>query len=172
MLPIRPMIGFVAVTPKEETVTIVPGDHGGNMDNREVTANNRLYLPVFVDGGLIYMGDLHATMGDGEICAMGIECAGEVTAKISLLKNKNILRPRVETAKSVMTIGSAVKLDDAIKIAVDDMVNLVSEMRDLTVEEAYTLTSLVADLEICQVVNGLLTVRMKMPKSVLPKAIA
>ena len=106
------------------------------MDNTDLTENNILYLPVFIKGGLVYMGDLHAAMGDGEICAMGIECAGEVTAKINLLKNKVLRRPRIEKPKSIITIGSAVKLEDAIRIAVEDMVNLVKEVRNLTDEEA------------------------------------
>jgi amidase len=171
VFPVRPMIGFVSVAPLKETVTLVPGNHGGNMDNTDLTNGSTIYLPVFVEGGLVCMGDLHATMGDGEICGMGIECAGEVTAKIDLIKCKKLGIPRIETSDYVMSVGSAEELNEAIKITVDDMVDLLREVKGLTPEEAYTLTSIASDLKFCQVVNRLVTVRMMMPKNILPTAI-
>src|SRR5437762_11189603 len=78
-LPIRPHVGTIGVAPaSQEWTTFYPGDHGGNLDTKEITKGNSVYLPVFQPGGQLAMGDLHALMADGEVCVTGIEIAGTV----------------------------------------------------------------------------------------------
>ena len=68
-LPIKPMIGVIGVAPAgKEILNGTPGAHGGNMDCKIITAGTTVYLPVNVEGALLAAGDLHAVMGDGEVC--------------------------------------------------------------------------------------------------------
>ena len=70
-LPIRPMIGIIGTAPAGDRVlTGTPGSFGGNMDCKHIGENTTLYLPVNVEGALLAIGDLHAVMGDGEVCCL------------------------------------------------------------------------------------------------------
>ncbi len=62
---------------------MTPMDHGGNMDCTQIKAGTTLYLPVYVPGALLSMGDLHAVMGDGEVCGCGLEIEGMVTVRVT-----------------------------------------------------------------------------------------
>ena len=62
------------------------GPHGGNMDIVEVGPGSTLYLPVFVPGALLYLGDAHAAMGHGELPASGLEMPAETEITVSLKK--------------------------------------------------------------------------------------
>jgi len=89
-----PMVGVIG-TPKEnvDTPTGHVFENGGNMDSRLNKKGSIIYLPVSVDGGLLSMGDLHASMGDGEMVGTGIEVAGAVTVKVEVVKNLQLEWP-------------------------------------------------------------------------------
>ncbi len=76
------MIGVIGVASEERVSCGVPGRHGGNMDTNLIGKGATLYLPVFQEGGLFALGDLHAVMADGEVCVTGCEIQGEVTVKV------------------------------------------------------------------------------------------
>lgn len=72
----------------EAARTIPPREHGGNCDIKNLTIGSRLYLPVYVPGANLSVGDLHFCQGDGEISFCGaIEMAGWIDLKVSLIKN-------------------------------------------------------------------------------------
>src|SRR6056297_3528520 len=120
-LPVQAMIGVIGTSPEKEDVSCgTPGAHGGNMDNKVIAEGSTLYLPVWVDGGMLAMGDLHAYMGDGEVVICGVEIAGKVKVKVDLLSAKNIPNPMVETIDAWYTIASAETLDEAAQMATDD----------------------------------------------------
>jgi amidase len=149
--PVQPMIGVIGVAPAgEEVPTGHPGDHGGNIDNHVITKGSVVYLPVNVEGALFALGDVHASMGDGEICGTGIEISGEVTATISVQKGKTIPRPMVETADSWYTVASTHDLQEAIRVACEDMQDLLVEKWEISPTEAYLLMSVAGDVQICQ----------------------
>lgn len=149
--PIRPMVGVIGAAPAGEGVsTGLPGPHGGNMDNRHITAGSRVYLPVSVPGAWLGIGDVHGAMGDGEITFIGLEICAEVTAKVELLKGKTLRRPLVETAQHWMTTGDHPDTAQALRIAAEEMVLLMQERLGLSFEEAYMLMSAVVDVQICQ----------------------
>jgi len=84
--PINTMIGVIGVAPEHESIsTEIPGDHGGNMDCTRIIKGSTVYMPVNVDGALLAIGDLHALMGDGECMICGLESAGEVTVRVSVV---------------------------------------------------------------------------------------
>ena len=165
VLPLRPCIGTIGVAPAAGRVsTLYPGDHGGNMDTTEVTTGATLYLPVSAPGGLLAMGDGKAVMGDGEVCGTGVGVPLEVDLTCDVVRRAGLRRPVLETPTHWQTIGSAPDLEGAVRLATEDMVELLMRSQGLSFEDGYMLCSLVGDLRISQVVDPWMTVRMCVPR--------
>lgn len=114
-IPYQPMIGCIGTAPDWGVPTTNPaGPHGGNMDILETAPGATLYLPVFVPGALLYLGDAHAAMGHGELSASGLEMPAETEITVSLLKGQTIPAPRIETPDEILTISSATPMERAI----------------------------------------------------------
>jgi len=106
-LPLQPMIGVIGTAPAGAPILNgTPGEHGGNLDCKVITAGSEVYLPVNVKGALLALGDLHAVMGDGEVCICGAEVSGEVILKATQVAF-DIPTPCVETSSHFHFIGSA-----------------------------------------------------------------
>ena len=144
--------------------SIDPGDHGGNQDTKYVCPGSTVFFPVFHPGALLFMGDCHQIQGDGELCGVAPETDAEVSIRLDVVKGKTIRRPRILTAQRFMTLASAKTLEDAVKLCVRDAVDLLVEEKGLTADEAYLLITVKADIEICQVVDPLMTVRLAMDR--------
>lgn len=167
---VNPMVGVIGVAPADDSInTGTPGAFGGNMDNAMITAGAVLYLPIFVEGALFSLGDLHAAMGDGEIGETGIEIAGTVSVKLEIIKDLKLNNPVVINDEFFTTIASAVTLDEAANISAIDMLMLLSGRLDLDKNSIAMLMSAVGSSEICQVVDPLKTARFVMPKKILNK---
>ncbi|WP_438467719.1 acetamidase/formamidase family protein [Streptococcus pluranimalium] len=92
------MIGVIGTAPAGEPVnTGTPHDHGGNMDTTAIIEGSILYLPVNTEGALLAIGDVHATMGDGEIMGSGLEIPAVIEVTVEVLKNCDYPLPMVET---------------------------------------------------------------------------
>lgn len=166
-LPRRAMIGVIGVAPEGEGAdTQMPGCHGGNLDTSTIGEGSRVLLPVYVQGALLSLGDVHAAMGDGEVCGTGAETAARITLSVALTQDV-IDGPVVETADAVVVLASGPTLDDAACLAVFRAVSLLGRRLSLALEEAYMLASLACDLEVSQIVNPLVTARMRIPAAVL-----
>ncbi len=162
-LPLDPMVGVIGVAPAGEGVlTVTPGDHGGNMDCSRVRTGAALYFPVSCPGALLSMGDLHALMGDGEVFGYGLEAAGKVTVRVSVVKDYPVPCPVIAEGGDVMAVASAPTLEQASNRAVRAMHGLLAR-RGLSDTEAGLLLSLKCNLKICQIVNPLFTVRAELP---------
>lgn len=61
----------------------------GHMDIDAVRAGAVLVCPVKVNGAGVYMGDMHASQGDGEIAGHTMDVAGSVTLQVEVLKRYN-----------------------------------------------------------------------------------
>ena len=59
----------------------------GHMDIDAVRAGAILVCPVKVPGAGVYMGDMHAGQGDGEIAGHTMDVAGSVTIQVEVVKN-------------------------------------------------------------------------------------
>ena len=162
-IPLRPFCGVMGVAPPEAGPFPVmpPGRHGGNLDIKHLTKGSRLELPVWVTGALFSTGDLHAAMGDGEVCVSAIECAGRAKFRFSLEKRTGLGWPRFyakgEAAPrrgNYVTTGVAADLMSATKSAVRNMLDYLMKKHDLSREEAYVLCSVAADLRIHEVVDA------------------
>ncbi len=166
-LPLRKMIGVIGVASKDKESTGTPGRHGGNMDTRYITEGSILYLPVNFPGGLFGLGDLHALMGDGELCVSGCEISGKVTLEFGLIKTKKVPWPIVEYGDKIYVVVSNENIDNALKEAAEIAVEALSKSLDLEWHDAYMLSSLTVDMEISQLVDPKKTVRAGIPKSLV-----
>jgi amidase len=150
--PLRPMVGVVGVATDGETVSnAYAGRHGGNLDNHLHGPGARIYFPVKQPGAMFGVGDMHAAMGDGEICGTGVEIAGEVTVKFDLLKGKQGAWPVTELGSSWVAHGTAgADVREAIQEACDEAARLLVDQWAFTPEEAYVFLSVACDVNICQ----------------------
>lgn len=167
-IPLRKMIGVIGTAPVGEGInTGTPHDHGGNLDTTRISEGAILYLPVNVEGALLAMGDLHATMGDGEIMGAGLEIAGEVTVTVEVVKDFGLPLPLIETEDLWVTLGSRESMSAASQVAIEGMAQLIQKKSDLTFNQAGMLLSLAGNLHTSQVVNPNVTMRMELSKTLL-----
>ena len=169
-IPLNKMIGVIGVAPAGEGINCgTPGQHGGNMDNKMVTEGATLYFPVFVEGALFGLGDMHAAMGDGEISVSGIEVSGKATVTLEVIKGSKLEHPMLENETEFTQIVSAETLDEAAKLATKLMTKRIAEKSSLTLAEVTMLMSAVGQVQVCQIVDPLMTARFSVPKWLLEK---
>jgi amidase len=167
-LPLNPMIGVIGVAPEDQPVSCgTPGPHGGNMDTKLITTGATLYFPIFQEGALFGLGDLHAAMGDGEVGVTGIEISARVTVTLEVIPGVTIPYPFVENEEGLSVIVSKPTLDEAAKAAVEVMIDMLHPHMNLSVGELTMLCSAVGQSQISQIVDPLMTARFFMPFSVL-----
>jgi acetamidase/formamidase len=158
---LNPMLGRVSSGP--------PGPHAGNLDNKELVAGSRLYLPVHVPGGLLSMGDGHAMQGDGEVTLTALETSLRGTVQITLHKGRRLNWPRAETPTHYIAMGLHPDLDEAAKLAAREMVDFLVTEKKMDRGEAYILCSLAADLHVTQLVDGTKGVHAMLAKSIFAR---
>jgi len=162
---VRPMVGVIGVAPEDGDIpTGTSGYHGGNMDVKLLSAGARVYLPVFVEGALLAIGDLHAVQADGELCVAAAEVSGEVQVKLDLIKGRRPRYPVIETPDRYAVITFGVDLDEAVYRASEEAVSILSRALNTGFEEAYMLSSLIVDIRVNQVVDPVKGVRAEIPK--------
>lgn len=154
-LPYRPMIGTIGTAPHPEVDAIsssaLPGRHGGNMDIPGICPNSTVQLPVFHDGGLLYVGDVHAIQGDGEISGVAVEMPAEVTLRVDLIKGKRIGWPRIVKQNELMCIATTSSdrgLEDAIRTAYFELILWMCEEFGFDRYDALMLCSQVGRIQI------------------------
>lgn len=167
-VPLNKMIGVIGTAPEGEPIgSMSPGNHGGNLDTKEITEGNTLYLPVFHDGALLALGDLHAAMGDGELNGTGIEIGGQVVLRVTKKADLTITTPIVETDTHVMIINSAKVFNEAVRGSMLLAAGFLMEKHNIKFSDAYRLISAVSDIKVSQLVNPKVTVRVALPKEIL-----
>jgi amidase len=167
-LPLNPMIGVIGVAPEGEGVNCgTPGAHGGNMDTKLITTGATLYFPVFQEGALFALGDLHAAMGDGEISVSGIEIPAKVKVTLEVIKGYSLNFPVLENEDGIATLVSKELLDDAANVAVEEMIDLLQPKTDLSLAEFTMLMSAAGEAQISQIVDPLKTARFFVPRFIL-----
>jgi acetamidase/formamidase len=141
-LPYEPFIGTLGVSPEIEAVTSLQPDYwGGNMDLPDVAPGAIVYFPVHHKDAYLYLGDCHATQGDGELCGVAVEIASTTTIQVDVIKNWPIAWPRLENERFIMAIGSTRPMEDAARIAYRELINwLVSDYKWDKYEAYFFLT--------------------------------
>ncbi len=156
-LPLAPFFGILAVAPAPAVgrVSSKPPDlHGGNMDNKELVAGSRVFLPVFTQGALFSIGDGHAVQGDGEVNLTALETCLTGTVRLTLHDGEPIRAPRAITPSHYITHGFDPDLDHAAEDALRDMIRWLVELLGIRPDEAYMFASLAVDLHVTQLVDG------------------
>ena len=169
-IPLHPFFGCIGVAPAggEARSSIVPAENGGNMDAPEASVGNTLYLPVNVEGALLYLGDGHAAMGDGEIAGSAIEVPLRARLRVTLIKGQKISWPRFENGNSIMTVGATRPLDDALRVATTELVHWIHSDYGLSDLDAYELLSKVAKLHLTEMVDPNYVIVASIDKRYLP----
>jgi len=168
--PLKPFLGCIGVAPADGEVrsSIVPAEFGGNMDAPEVSPGNTLYLPVNVKGALFYFGDGHAAMGDGEVAGSAVEVPMKAKFRFELVKGKSTAWPRLENEREIMTTGIYRPVDDAVRIAVTEIVHWMHRDYGLSELDAYELFSKVGHLHLTEMVDPNYVVVASVEKKYLP----
>jgi acetamidase/formamidase len=154
---LRPFLGVMGMPPLDEGThpTHPPRRWGGNIDCQELVAGVTLSLPISVDGALFSAGDGHGRQGDGEVSQLAIECAIE-RAELTLTARDDmeLSTPIARSETAWITFGFDEDLDQAAAVATDAMLELMAREHGLERTDALALASLVVDLRVTQVVNG------------------
>ncbi len=169
-IPLRPFFGSIGVAPPPEQGRIsstAPGEHAGNLDNKDLIAGTTLFLPVHTAGALLSIGDGHAAQGDGEVTGTAIETSLGGTVQVILHRDRSLQWPRAETPTHYMSMGLDPDLDEAARIATQEMIDFLVREHGMDAEDAYVLCSVALDLRVTQVVDGTKGVHGMLAKSVL-----
>lgn len=165
-LPVRAMVGCVGTAPHDGAwSTALPGRHGGNMDQSIVAVGARVLLPVYVPGGLVAVGDLHASQGDGELSGVGLEIGGRVATTLRRVPSAGLEWPWVTTATRLAVLVAGHTFEEARTAAVDAMMTAIERSLGMVPGEALALLSIAGDLRIGQSYGaGPLTLRLEVPR--------
>ena len=170
---LRPFMGVMGMPPDEPGIlpTAPPRYSGGNIDCKELVAGTTLYLPVAVPDALFSVGDGHGVQGDGEVSGVAIECPMErVDLTFHLRDDLHLRTPQARIANAWITLGFHEDLHEASLIALDAMLDIMMDRYDLSRASALSLASLVVDLRITQIANGVLGVHALLPDESLSLA--
>jgi acetamidase/formamidase len=167
-IPIAPFCGTMGVATDEPGphAVLPPTKGAGNIDTRHLTVGTKLYLPVFVKGGMFSAGDCHAAQGDGEVCVTGIECPMTFSLRFNVVKGGSLrpwsyhfltpaapLQPRSDAAGYHAVCALGPDLMENARNAVRDTIAWLRADHGLSREDAYVLCSLAGDLRISQIVD-------------------
>jgi len=155
---LHPFLGVIGMPPDEPGIhaTTPPRTCGGNIDCKELVAGTTLYLPIPVDGAHLSAGDGHAAQGDGEVSQLAIEApVDRAQLTLSLHDDLQLARPIAWTPEAWLTFGFDEGLDEAAAQATDGMLQLMGREHGLERREALALASVVVDLRVTQMVNGI-----------------
>ncbi len=169
-LPVRPMLGGLAVAPGNGSPPISTGDtgrFGGNMDFNEVVEGNTVYLTVQQPGALLYLGDAHALQGDGETSQYALETSMDVEFTVDVIKGKSVNAPRVESPTQIMVLGQAGSLDDALRAATGGMVQWLQQDYGLSLSECAQILGSAIHFSIPNLAGRSVGVAAKLDKTVL-----
>jgi amidase len=155
-VPLRPMLGCVAVAPGTSQAAPNTGDSGrwgGNMDFNEIVEGATIYLPVNAPGALLYVGDGHAAQGDGELNGNALETSMDVEFTVDVIPAKSLRGPRVESATHIMAMGLSGSLDDAMKEATANMAQWLTADYNLTPSEVAQVLGTSAEYKVSEVAD-------------------
>lgn len=166
-VPLKPMLGCIALAPANTTPTPDTGEDGvwgGNLDFNEIVEGTTVFLPVSVPGGLLYVGDGHAAQGDGELSNNGLETSMDVTLRVERLPRYSISSPRVESSTHLMALGLGTSLDDALRKATSNMIEWLMTRHKLTFVEVSQVLGTSAEYTVSVIVGQNAGIAIKVRK--------
>jgi amidase len=149
--PARPMVGVVGVGTGAETLSNgLAGQHGGNLDDHLHGPGARMFFPVRQPGGMFAVGDMHASMGDGEICFTGVEIAGEVDIRFDILKGQQATWPVTELRDRWVPHATADSYEEALALVSEEASRMLVDQWGFTIEDAFIFLSVACDAGVAQ----------------------
>ena len=162
----NPVVGQPGVTVPGVQSSRPPGAFGGNMDVKDLTVGSTLYLPVFHEGALFYVGDPHSVQGDGEVSGTAIEQSLSGVFRFIVHKGKTISGPRAETDTHYLIMGIDLDLNRATRRATWEVVDFLVHEKGLTQAKALSLASIAVDFRVSEVVDLTQVVTGFIPKDI------
>ena len=167
-LPLNPSMGLVATTPTYvQSTASDSGPYGGDIDMKELVAGSTLFLPVFVPGGLLALGDCHAVVGDGAVAGTGAECSADTHLRVTVEKGMGIASPRALTPDHYVVLSYGDDLGTAMRQAVREMVDFLVKDKGMAPYDAYTLLSLAGDVRVSRTFRPISPVKMMLSRQAL-----
>jgi amidase len=166
---LRPMLGCIGVAPSDKQAFRSGwlGPWGGNMDYNGIQEGTTVYLPVFQEGALLFVGDGHAVEGDGELTGDALETSMDVEFTVNLISGKSTSGPRAENAEYLMAMGIAGSLNDALQQATTQLARWIESEYKLTPNETAIVLGTSIRYDIAEVVDPQVNVVAKVSKAVL-----
>lgn len=148
--PITPFIGTIGVAPDREVTTSIDGQGawGGNLDIRDVAPGNRILLPIYHPGALLYLGDVHASQGDTEFTGTAAETQATLKLRCEIIKNKRIPWMRIEKPDSIVSVFADRPMEAAVETATINLMDWLITEAGYTPTDAYCLVSTCPDFRI------------------------
>jgi acetamidase/formamidase len=148
--PITPFIGTLGVAPDREVTTSLDGqgEWGGNLDVRDVCAGNRILLPIFHEGALFYLGDVHASQGDTEFTGTAAETCATVRLRLDVVQGKRIPWMRIEKPDALVAVHADRPLEAAVQTATFHLMDWLIAEHGFSPTDAYCLVSTCPDFRI------------------------
>jgi acetamidase/formamidase len=168
-IPLHPFFGSMGVAPdpaKGRVNSAPPAEYAGNLDNKDLVAGTKLFIPVFVPGALFEVGDGHAGQGNGEADITAMETSLIGTFQFIVRKDMHLKGPRAETPTHWIAMGLDPDLNQAMIFAVRDAIDFLATEKHMTREEAYALCSVAVDFNVTQAVDGTKGIHGLIPKSI------
>lgn len=166
--PYDPFIGTLGTSPELDSInSLTPDTHGGNMDLPDVRPGNTVYLPVRAPGARLFLGDCHATQGDGELCGVAIEFPTVTTITVDLIKGWTIQGPRIENREFIMSVGSGRPMEEAARLAYADLLSWMVEGFGFDRYDAYFVLTQIARVRVGNMVDPNYTVAASIGKKYL-----
>lgn len=193
---------FLVGAPHEYAVTQEELDEhrtDGHMDISRVRAGATLICPVKVAGGGVYLGDMHAMQGDGEIAGHTADVSGIVHLQVHILKGVNLEGPillpneedlpytakpfteaELKSARAVAAQWGMKELEESLPISVlgtgptlnaatDNGLKRAADLFGVTVPEIMNRATITGSIEIGRH-PGVVTITFLAPKPYLQKA--
>jgi len=143
------------------------GPWGGNMDYNGVREGVTVYLPVFQEGAILFVGDGHALEGDGELNGDALETSMDVEFTVDLVRGKRTQGPRFENDEYLMASGIAGSLQDALQEATTELALWLERDYKLSPNESNIVLGSSIRYDIAEVVDPQVHIVAKVSKAVL-----
>jgi amidase len=166
---LQPMLGCVGVAPpgRQALDSGWLGSFGGNMDYNGLREGVTVYLPVYQEGAILFVGDGHAAQGDGELNGDALETSMDVEFTVNLIRGKSTGGPRLESDEYLMASGIANSLPDALRMATTELAQWLEREYQLNPNESGIVLGTSIRYDIAEVVDPQVHIVAKISKAAL-----
>jgi acetamidase/formamidase len=148
---------------QDDALRAVRRQHGLQPDSEGTT----IYLPVSHPCALLFVGDGHATQGDGELTGDALETSMDIEFTVDVIKDQNFGHPLAENAEFLMSIGIGGSLDQALQQTTSGMVRWLERDYGLNANETAMVLGFAVKYDVVDLVGTQVSLAAKVPKAAL-----